>query len=72
MIDPEEDPFCVLEKRVSDLITLSDKLSLENKALRLEQRKWTLERAALVKKNELAKTRIKTVLSRLKNMQLRA
>ena len=72
MIDPKEDPFCVLEKRVSDLITLSDKLSLENKALRLEQRKWTLERAALVKKNELAKTRIKTVLSRLKNMQLRA
>ena len=72
MIDPEEDPFCVLEKRVSDLITLTDKLSLENKALRLEQRKWTLERAALVKKNELAKTRIKTVLSRLKNMQLRA
>ena len=72
MIDPKEDPFCLLEKRVSDLITLSDKLSLENKALRLEQRKWTLERAALVKKNELAKTRIKTVLSRLKNMQLRA
>ena len=72
MIDPEEDLFCVLEKRVSDLITLSDKLSLENKALRLEQRKWTLERAALIKKNELAKTRIKTVLSRLKNMQLRA
>ncbi len=72
MIDPEEDPFCVLEKRVSDLITLSDKLSLENKALRLEQRKWTLERAALIKKNELAKTRIKTVLGRLKNMQLRA
>ena len=72
MIDPKEDPFCLLEKRVSDLITLSDKLSLENKALRLEQRKWTLERDALVKKNELAKTRIKTVLSRLKNMQLRA
>ena len=34
MIDPEKDPFHLLEKRVSDLITLSDKLSIENKALR--------------------------------------
>ena len=69
MVNPEKDPFHLLEKRVSDLIALSEKLSVENKALRLEQRKWTLERAALLQKNELAKTRIKTVLSRLKNMR---
>ena len=69
MIDPEKDPFHLLEKRVSDLITLSDKLSIENKTLRLEQRKWTAERAALLKKTDLAKTKIKTVLTRLKNMR---
>ena len=61
MIDPEKDPFYLLEKRVSDLICLSDKLSIENKALRSEQRKWTAERAALLQKNELAKSKIKTV-----------
>ena len=69
MVDPGKDPFQLLEKRVSDLIALSEKLSVENKALRLEQRKWTTERAALLQKNELAKTRIKTELSRLKNMR---
>ena len=69
MIDPEKDPFHLLEKRVSDLITLSDKLSIENKALRLEQRKWTAERADLLKKTDLAKTKIKTVLTRLKSMR---
>ena len=69
MIEPDKDPFHLLEKRVSDLITLSDKLSIENKALRLEQRKWTAERAALLKKTDLAKTKIKTVLTRLKSMR---
>ncbi len=69
MIDPEKDPFYLLEKRVSDLISLSDKLSIENKALRSEQRKWTAERAALLQKNELAKSKIKTVLTRLKGMR---
>ena len=69
MIEPDKDPFHLLEKRVSDLITLSDKLSIENKALKLEQRKWTTERAALLKKTDLAKTKIKTVLTRLKSMR---
>ena len=69
MIEPEKDPFYLLEKRVSDLISLSDKLSIENKALRSEQRKWTAERAALLQKNELAKFKIKTVLTRLKGMR---
>ena len=69
MIDPEKDPFYLLEKRVSDLISLSDKLSIENKALRSEQKKWTAERAALLQKNELAKSKIKTVLTRLKGMR---
>ena len=69
MIKPEKDPFHLLEKRVSDLITLSDKLSIENKALKLEQRKWTTERAALLKKTDLAKNKIKTVLTRLKSMR---
>ena len=69
MIDPEKDPFYLLEERVSDLISLSDKLSIENKALRSEQRKWTAERAALLQKNELAKSKIKTVLTRLKGMR---
>ena len=69
MVDPGKDPFQLLEKRVSDLIALSEKLSVENKALRLEQRKWTTERAALLQKNELAKSKIKTVLTRLKSMR---
>ena len=66
MIETDEEPFQLLENRVSDLLALANKLSNENRVLRSEQKKWTIERAELTKKNELAKAKLEKILIRLK------
>lgn len=62
MMNLEKEPFELLEDRISDLIRLANKLSNENQALRTE-------RAELTEKNELAKSKLESVLSRLKSMR---
>ena len=69
MMNLEKEPFELLEDRISDLILLANKLSNENQALRTERKKWITEQAELTKKNELAKSKLESVLSRLKSMR---
>ena len=69
MMNLEKEPFELLEDRISDLILLANKLSNENETLRTERKKWITERAELTKKNELAKSKLESVLSRLKSMR---
>ena len=69
MMNLEKEPFELLEDRISDLILLANKLSNENQELRTERKKWIMERAELTKKNELAKSKLESVLSRLKRMR---
>ena len=69
MMNLEKEPFELLEDRISDLILLANKLSNENQALRTERKKWITERAELTEKNELAKSKLESVLSRLKSMR---
>jgi len=66
MIETDKEPFQLLENRVLDLLALADKLSNENRVLLTEQKKWTIERAELTKKNELAKAKLEKILIRLK------
>jgi uncharacterized protein (TIGR02449 family) len=44
-----------LERQVDNLIALVHLLGNENRALRTQQSNWTVERAKLIEKNELAK-----------------
>ena len=69
MINTDEEPFQLLESRVLDLLELANKLSNENRALRSEQKKWSIERSELTKKNELAKAQLEKLLTRLKGMR---
>ena len=69
MMNLEKEPFELLEDRVSDLILLANRLSNENQTLRTERKKWVTERAELTKINELAKSKLESVLSRLKGMR---
>ena len=46
-----------LARRVDDLITLTEVLANENRALRAQQQQWSLERAKLLEKNQTATTR---------------
>lgn len=58
-----------LEFRVDELIQLCQQLKNENQALRDQQALLIAERAHLVEKNELARSRIEAMILRLKSME---
>ena len=58
-----------LESKVNELIELTSTLARENKALRTQQRNWSSERAKLIEKNELAKSRVESMITRLKALE---
>ncbi len=58
-----------LERKVNELIELCKVLARENKALRNQQTNWTTERARLIEKNELAKSKVESMISRLKSLE---
>jgi cell division protein ZapB len=58
-----------LESRINELISLCELLARENGALRTQQSSWTTERAKLIEKNELAKSKVESMISRLKSLE---
>ncbi len=58
-----------LEQQVNELIELCAILGRENRALRTQQQNWTSERAKLIEKNELAKSRVESMITRLKTLE---
>lgn len=62
-------PLEELEQRVGELIELTAVLSRENRALKAQQITWSTERAKLIEKNELAKSRVEAMISRLKALE---
>lgn len=58
-----------LERKVNELIELCQVLARENKALRNQQSNWTTERAKLIEKNELAKSKVESMITRLKSLE---
>jgi len=58
-----------LARRVDDLITLTEVLANENRALRAQQQQWSLERAKLLEKNQTAKTGVQAMITRLKSLE---
>ena len=58
-----------LERQVDNLIALVHLLGTENKALKTQQSNWTIERAKLIEKNELAKNRVESMIGRLKALE---
>lgn len=58
-----------LEAKVDELIELCAILGRENRALRAQQQNWSAERAKLIEKNELAKSRVESMITRLKTLE---
>ncbi len=58
-----------LEFRVDELIQLCHQLKDENQALREQQGDLMSERANLMQKNEMARSRVEAMIMRLKNME---
>ncbi len=63
------DDWKALESKVDELIELCGVLTKENRALRAQQQNWTTERAKLIEKNELAKSRVESMITRLKALE---
>ena len=63
------DEWNALEAKIEELIELSTVLTKENRALRIQQQNWTTERAKLIEKNELAKSRVESMITRLKALE---
>lgn len=59
----------LLEQRVEALLQLCARLQAENAMLRAAQEQLSSERAGLLEKNELARSRIEAMISRLKAME---
>ena len=58
-----------LEQRVEDLIRACSTLKDENDTLRQKQGHLMTERAELIEKTELARTRVEAMITRLKAME---
>ena len=59
----------VLEQKIDELIALCDQLNGENRALKANNAAWQQERQDLMEKNELARTRVEAMISRLRTME---
>ena len=66
----EKHDFEELERRVDQLVDKCSRLQEENMALRQQQSHLVAERATLIEKSELARTRVESMISRLKSMEV--
>ncbi len=65
-----------LETKLDQLIQQCERLNAENIALKSQvaeansrESEWNVERARLVEKNELARTRVEAMITRLKSLE---
>jgi cell division protein ZapB len=58
-----------LAERLDKLSQITKRLAEENMRLKEAQEHWNTERAQLVTKNELARTRVEAMISRLKSLE---
>jgi len=65
----ETEQLTHLEQQIDELLILTQVLGKENRALRTQQKNWTTERAKLIEKNELAKSRVESMITRLKALE---
>lgn len=59
-----------LEAQVDELIQTCEQLTDENRALREQQSTLVAERASLIEKSELARSRVEAMIARLKAMEI--
>ena len=58
-----------LEQQVAGLVALCEKLRQENRSLREQQDGLVEERARLIEKNEMARSKVEQMISRLKSLE---
>lgn len=64
-----DEDFQALNEKVDALIDLCAAMKQENQLLRANQHNWQNERQQLLESNRLAKSRLESVLTRLKSLE---
>lgn len=67
-----EQDLIQLEVQVEELISACAYLKEENKSLRIRQDTLVTERASLIEKTEMARSRVEAMITRLKSMEANA
>lgn len=65
-----ENDLSSLEAKVDALIETINSLQQENSSLRQQQDELKTERAALIEKTELARTRVEAMINRLRSLEI--
>lgn len=65
----ENNQVKVLEQKIHEIVDLCAELNHENKTLKAKRNVWRNERAGLMKKNELARTKVENMISRLRALE---
>ncbi len=63
-----EDSFENLDEKVDNLIDICTHMKRENQALKASESSWRSERKQLMDKNNVAKSKLESILVRLKAM----
>ena len=58
-----------LQKKVDQLVSAYEALKKESQQLQSEKESWKAERVELIAQNELAREKVKAILTRLKAME---
>ncbi len=64
-----DDLLTALETKLDQLVQLCERQQKENQQLREKETDWLRERARLIEKNELARTRVEAMITRLKSLE---
>ena len=74
-----DQPLLALESKLDQLIQECNRLNADNVALKqeladakLRESDWASERSRLIEKNEIAKTRVEAMITRLKSLEEQA
>ena len=65
----EDKQLRVLAKKIDDLIDLCGMLDKENRLLKTDAIQWQQEREKLIEKTEIAKSKVESMIARLKTLE---
>ena len=64
-----EPDFIVLERKINRLLELCERLTLENRQLRQQELSWKSEKAKLMEKNDIARSKVESMIQRLCSLE---
>ncbi|WP_257284189.1 TIGR02449 family protein [Endozoicomonas sp. SESOKO1] len=65
----KESDFIALDQKINYLVALCQKLTTENRQLRQQEQSWIAEKAKLMEKNDVARTKVETMIQRLRSLE---